>query len=414
MENLTHSLIGLVAGEAMARCTAPDPRGLPAPVRRNALIAISIVGSNLPDVDLAWSMQFVTGDRMGYLLHHRGHTHTLLGCLALAALLLMGTWLWHRHRHRQWSASDLRTLSAMALLAVLLHLGMDALNSYGVHPFWPWDNRWRYGDRLFIIEPLYWLAAAPLLLVLQRWPARLALGLALLAASVLLKVAHTAMPWWSLPLPALLLILLGWRMPQRGAVLTSVALCVLLTAVFATAGTVATRKLDALAATSFPAWRTLDHVLAPAPANPLCWDVLLLQQSGDEYVVRRAQLSVLPQVSVDACSFSRQGDADSLFTRRVDAARSDAVRWNGEYVMSRALLVQLAGSSCTVRELMQFARVPFAVTQAGNWVLGDVRFDTGRGGGMTEVTFTPGSREMCRHDLPWVPPRADVLGLRSD
>jgi membrane-bound metal-dependent hydrolase YbcI (DUF457 family) len=194
MDNLTHSLIGLVAGEAMARCTAPDPRGLPAPARRNALIAISIIGSNLPDVDLAWSMQFVTGDRMGYLLQHRGHTHTLLGCLALAALLLMGTWLWHRYRHRQWSAGDLRSLGAMALLAVLLHLGLDALNSYGVHPFWPWDNRWKYGDRLFIVEPLFWLATAPLLLVVvQRWPARLVLGLVLLAGSALLKVAHTAM-----------------------------------------------------------------------------------------------------------------------------------------------------------------------------------------------------------------------------
>jgi inner membrane protein len=414
MDNLTHSLIGLVAGEAMARCTAPDPHGLPAPSRRNTLIAISIIGSNLPDIDLAWSMRFVTGDRMGYLLQHRGHTHTLLGCLLLAALLLLGTWLWHRLRHRQWSTSDLRSLGVMAVLAVLLHLGMDALNSYGVHPFWPWDNRWRYGDRLFILEPLYWLATAPLLLVLQRWPARLALGLALLTGSVLLKVAHAGMPWWLLPVPALLLVLLGWRMPRRGAVLTSAALCVLLTAVFATAGMVATRKLDALAATSFPGWRTLDHVLTPAPANPVCWDVLLLQQSGDEYVVRRGQLSVARQVRVDACSFLRQRDGDSLFTRRVDAARSDAVRWNGEYVLSHAVLAELAGSSCTVRELMQFARVPFAVEKTPGWVLGDLRFDNGRGGGMTEVTLTRGSAELCRHELPWVPPRADILGIRKD
>jgi inner membrane protein len=413
MDNLTHSLIGLVAGEAMARCTAPDPRRLPAPARRNALITIGIIGSNLPDIDLAWSMRFATGDRMAYLLHHRGHTHTLLGCLALAALLLLGIWLWHRFRHRHWSASDLRSLGAMALLAVLLHLGMDALNSYGVHPFWPWDNSWKYGDRLFIVEPLYWLAAAPLLLVLQRWPARVLLGLALLAGSVLLKVAHAAMPWWSLPLPALLLALLGWRMPQRGAVLTSAALFVMLTAAFATAGTIATRKLETLAAASFPTWRTLDHVLAPAPANPLCWDVLLLQQSGDEYVVRRGQLSVLPQVRVDTCSFSRGRDSDSLFTHRVDAARSDAVRWNGEYVMSRAVLAQLAGANCTARELLQFARVPFAVKQGQGWVLGDLRFDNGQGGGMSEVTLTLGSPELCRHDVPWVPPRTDLLELRG-
>jgi inner membrane protein len=414
MDNLTHSLIGLVAGEALARCTAPDPRGLPTPARRNTLIAIGIIGSNLPDIDLAWSMQFITGDRMGYLLHHRGHTHTLLGCLALAALLLLGTWLWHRLRQRQWGAGDLRIFGGMALLAVLLHLGMDALNSYGVHPFWPWNNQWKYGDRLFIIEPLYWLAAAPLLLVLQRWPARLVLGVVLLAGSMLLKVAHSAMPWWSLPLPVLLLVLIGWRLPQRATVLTSAALLVLVTGTFATTGTMATRQLNTLAATSFPSWRTLDHVPAPAPANPLCWDVLLLQQSGDEYVVRRGQLSVLPQLSVDACSLLSQRDSESLFTHPVDAAGSSAVRWSGEYVMSRAVLAQLAGSSCTARELLQFARVPFAVRQDEGWVLGDLRFDNGHGGGMTEVTVTPGAREVCRYNLPWVPPRADVLGLRSD
>jgi inner membrane protein len=83
-------------------------------------------------------------------------------------------------------------------------------------------------------------------------------------------------------------------------------------------------------------------------------------------------------------------------------------------VLSRAVLAQLAGSSCTVRELMQFARAPFAVRKGLGWVLGDLRFDNGHGGGMTEVTVTPGSRDVCRHDVPWVPPRADVLGLRND
>jgi hypothetical protein len=42
-------------------------------------------------------------------------------------------------------------------------------------------------------------------------------------------------------------------------------------------------------------------------------------------------------------------------------------------------------------------------------VLGDLRFDNGRGGGMTEVTVTPGAPEPCRHDVPWVPPRAELI-----
>jgi membrane-bound metal-dependent hydrolase YbcI (DUF457 family) len=40
----------------------------------------------------------------------------------------------------------------VAALGLLLHLGMDYLNVYGVHPFHPFDSRWRYGDMIFIVE----------------------------------------------------------------------------------------------------------------------------------------------------------------------------------------------------------------------------------------------------------------------
>ena len=92
-------------------------------------------GRRLPDADLLWSMSTVTGDRLGYLLEHRGHTHTMLGCVLLAALLYVGTLGWLRFRALRPGSRDLLTLAFMALLAVFLHLGMDALNSYGGHPF---------------------------------------------------------------------------------------------------------------------------------------------------------------------------------------------------------------------------------------------------------------------------------------
>ena len=55
-----------------------------------------------------------------------------------------------------------------SMLGVWLHIAMDALNSYGVHPFWPWNNRWFYGDTLFIIEPWLWLIILPVLLFSPR------------------------------------------------------------------------------------------------------------------------------------------------------------------------------------------------------------------------------------------------------
>ena len=41
--------------------------------------------------------------------------------------------------------------------ALLSHIVADAWNSYGVHPFWPFDNHWYYGDAINIYEPWLWV-----------------------------------------------------------------------------------------------------------------------------------------------------------------------------------------------------------------------------------------------------------------
>jgi hypothetical protein len=46
-----------------------------------------------------------------------------------------------------------------------------------VHPFWPLDNRWYYGDLIFILEPWIWVAI--LLVVWWRCTTRVGQGIAL-------------------------------------------------------------------------------------------------------------------------------------------------------------------------------------------------------------------------------------------
>lgn len=405
MDNLTHTLIGLAAGEVAARVTRVDPAGLPADSRRTTLLVMGMVGGNLPDIDLLWSMQPFASDSLGYLLDHRGYTHTLLGCVAMAAAMYAAVLGWLRLRHRHVGAGDRRLLGAFALPALLLHLGMDALNSYGVHPFWPWNNRWYYGDAVFIVEPMYWIAAAPLFFLLRTVAARVLLALALtLGSAAILFVHGFAWRWWALPALAVLLIWLGRRLRPQQASVVSAALMVLVTAMFVTGAAVASGRI-ASAARGFPDFQSLDQVLTPSPAQPFCWDVLLLQRREDEYVVRRGRLNMAPSSSCPS-AFSGSGTAPATPS---SAPPSQGMQWIDTFAMSRARLVELAQSTCATRELMQFVRAPYAAETDEGWVLGDLRFDRERGLGLAELRVTGAAKEACPRRAPWIAPRADLL-----
>lgn len=410
MDNLTHSLVGLVAGELIARTLRPTAAGLSDGSRRVALISIGVLGGNLPDSDLAWSMSAVTGDTLAYLLEHRGYTHTLPGCGLLAAGLFAATLGVLRWRGQRESVAERWLLAAMAVLAVLLHVAMDALNSYGVHPFWPWNNRWFYGDAVFIIEPLYWLATAPLLLALYTLRARLLLGLALLVGSVALLIVHGfGLLWWTLPLGTAALVWFSRHWSARRAVLTSVALMATITGAFIAASVLATARIDAIASRQFPGFETLDRVLSPLPVQPLCWDVLLVQRSAETYVVRRGQFALTGSVATASCPQLFGSAANTAPLQALAAGPDPALAWRDEFSLPLATLRRLAAADCRAGELLQFVRAPFAVETAAGWVLGDLRFDREPGLGMAELLLRPDDADDCHYHVPWLPPRADLL-----
>jgi inner membrane protein len=368
-----------------------------------------MVGGNLPDVDLLWSMPPFSGDKLGYLLHHRGYTHTLLGCAALAALLYAATLIWLRFRGWRTSVQDRLHLGLFALLAVLLHLCMDALNSYGVHPFWPWNNRWYYGDAVFIVEPLYWIAVAPLLFTLRTAAARAGLALVLVVASAAILFVHGfAWQWWAVPALALALAVTSRPLSSIRACVSSAVLILLVTLTFVTAGAVASHRVNE-AARVFAGFQTLDHVLTPSPAQPFCWDVLLLQQRDDQYVVRHAQLQI---AATSACTAVLRGAGTAPMRPVPQTAASQAaangLRWSGEFAMSRTRLIGLVQADCAARELMQFVRAPYATETASGWLLGDLRFDAERGAGLAQIIVSRQDAR-CRYRVPWIPPRAELL-----
>src|SRR4051794_15076928 len=91
MDNLTHSVVGLALGELVERSLPPQADPLRQRTRRKLLLFAGWAGSNLPDLDLLLSP--LAERPLGYLLHHRGYTHTLLYVIPQAIALLALAWL---------------------------------------------------------------------------------------------------------------------------------------------------------------------------------------------------------------------------------------------------------------------------------------------------------------------------------
>jgi inner membrane protein len=411
MDNLTHSLIGMVAGETLARLTPASKTGLTTGTRRGMLVTVATVGGNLPDIDLVLTYRGFARDKLGYLLEHRGYTHTVLGCLLLAVLLYAAAAGWARFRRLPMSRSDHLTLAAMAVFGTLLHLAMDALNSYGVHPLWPFYNGWIYGDCVFIVEPLYWLAAAPLFFIARSIAARAVVATAVLAGlagSVLMSPSWIWLAFLALATAGLLIV--GRRNTPPTAAFASALATVSVTLFLAIAGHVAARNIDTVAARDFPGDQIVDHVLSPIPTNPFCWDVLLLETRGDRYIARHGMLSNAPGfVTAQSCSTKLVSKETTAPMTAVRAPDSPATVWFGEFSMPMSRLADLSAHNCDAAALMQFVRAPFAVERKGGWVVGDLRFDRERGLGLAELEISATPVDGCLPRAPWLPPRAALL-----
>jgi inner membrane protein len=409
MDNVTHTLIGALLGETIARITQADSRGLPGEVRRNLLVTTSAIGSNLPDVDVLYSF---IGGKINYLLQHRGYSHTIIGAVLLAvATFAIARWVLARRGHAP-SSQDLTWLAGVLAFTPLLHIGMDFTNNYGVHPFWPLSNRWFYGDAVFIAEPLLWAACAPLAFTFRSKLARLIVA-AVLAIGVGLALFTGLVP----RAPAIALIVmvaamlwLGLRARRQVALIGGIALWLAVTATFAVSSQLAGSRVAGLAATMFPGARLVDHVLTPMPANPLCWEVMLVQTQDHAVVARRTMLALAPAlIPAGGCLSRSLNLPSSAPLRRVPAADSAELQWYGEIATELDRLKSRVATDCEAAAAMRFIRVPWLAAVGAETVLGDLRYDREKSLGFAEVALhdPPGP---CPRLVPgWRLPRADLL-----
>ncbi len=383
MENLTHSLVGAALAELALPAAAT-------PLQRRVFFVAGIVAANLPDADLLYTR--ISPAPLGYLLHHRGHTHTVVGVLALA--LLMGAPLllpWIRRR----VGSLGPRLWALVGVSLLSHLVLDSWNSYGVHPFWPIDARWYYGDAIYIVEPWFWvlLGVAASLNARSRRGGVL-LGAALTALAGLL-VRLGMMPVGALAAlaaaaVALVVVSRAWTAHRRSAVALALS-AAFVAAMFGLRERVDDAVLAALA--SAARGQVADVVLSPRAANPLCWNVLAIvsDEGAGEYVMTR-------------------GTAAPVVAWGCGAKQGTGVAWEKPARQSLALLRELNRRDCSVRAWLQFGRAP----EIDGRTISDLRFGGTARANFSTMPLGAGEEGACPPNLTrWGIPRADLLGSAS-
>ncbi|MEO8564037.1 MAG: metal-dependent hydrolase [bacterium] len=378
MDNITHSLVGATLAELALPGSATR-------AQRRAFFVTGIVAANLPDADLVYTR--ITPAPLGSLLHHRGHTHTIGGLVVLALLLGAVSLVpaarraIEPHRARWW---------ALAVAGLLSHLVLDSWNSYGVHPFWPFDSHWIYGDAIFIADPWIWLVlavSAALNTMRPRGGALLGAALALLIAAAGWRQVIPAIAVAALAVAAVALTLLMRPWPPHRRAGTALGLTLLyVAAMFGVRERVTARVLGAPVSASGA--RIVDVVLSPEPANPLCWSVMTIAVNEPVDLFTTTRGTVSPFVP-SGCG-----------------RRASAAVWEEPVRQSLAILRDRYRSDCWVRAWMQFGRAPELVPDA----IGDLRYGGARGGFTSMSLHSPADAACPARITPWIPPRSDLVG----
>lgn len=397
MDNLTHALVGILISHSLVK----------KPELRTAATWIGVLASNLPDIDLVMQ-PFFDDPKLGYLVHHRGYTHTIPVALGLLPLALgLGT----RIGGLRWfglEASARRQLLTVGVVGVLLHMGADAWNNYGVHPFWPVWPEWIYGDFIFILEPLLLAMMLPYAL----WTAKTRLGMAGWALPLLAVLGLVwAMP--GLPLAAgigttlFIALMLGLQHRLRSVtVAISGVLAVL--ALFLTGSQMAEAHLKTHLQAIAPQERYVDTSLTPTPGLPVCWQFILQSRADNDSRVqeRLGYLSLWPALlSADDCAF-RLGNERSARLEPLTASTLPGMSWVGQVSLPVNSLKAYAQGDCRIESLLHFTRMPYwQEDSAGGLLMGDLRYDFEPGLGFSELMLTPHTApgDCSPYSAAWTP-----------
>lgn len=265
----------------------------------------------------------------GYLIHHRGVTHSILGVLVQAPLLAGLMWA----IGRRFAVVRYRWLLLAALVGLASHPLLDGLNTYGIRPWLPFDGTWVYGDAANIVEPWLWVlfgAAACFGAPRMRagWPA---FGmLAIVAAVTTHRISGGVAAAFALGIAAVA-AMRAFGAGRRASRVALGAAVAYIGALFVASHVAVERARAELGAAEA-------YSAHPTPGVP--WRVRVLAQRADEFV--RVRVDLFGGV-----------DGRERMARRIEPVES---------------------GSLEVRAWKVFARHPFVARDGGRVILGDARY----------------------------------------
>jgi inner membrane protein len=391
MDNFTHSFAGMAIAEGVHLYQSKKNSRWTS-THRTALYALSIIANNIPDIDFVWTG--ITGGKIGYLMHHRGHSHTLGGFLLELPIVMGIFWL----MSKKWSSlkvifePGMRVLFwLVCLLGLTTHIFLDSWNSYGVHPFWPFSNQWWYGDSVFIFEPWIWLIAlCGFWPNLKSWWAR---GIFLMLGVISLTLI------WSLVffdwkgalfftgmLPIGFYFMKWLRSPLKRLTAVVSFILIFVSAEFLISANI--RKEFQAEAAKEGGERTLtDVILTAMPFNPFCWIVIKTKTTRDGlgYFLKRGVHSINPDfIEPQKCAIVPEDGMTAPVTKLLVLDVNKKTYWLDEYEGSRSRLVALNQENCKVEAFLRFSRAPFVIEKEDKHVLGDLRYDREKAYGFSE------------------------------
>ncbi len=400
MDNITHSLIGYSVADFIFEKKISKKRS----VQNNFrffFIAASVLFNNLPDLDFIYS--WITPGRLGSLLHHRGHTHTFLVGFLLTLLIWAFTLFL---KPNFFSNFEKRALVLISLLGISLHIFADSWNSYGVHPFWPLNNNWFYGDIVFIIEPWIWGILLPILFFRSSLKAVKVLVVVLFLILFFLLFFFNFVPWqFSLFFWAFAIWFFGIqaKLSTKFRSLLGIAtLAIFIASSYFVQSKVRAKVIEKIALKNTEILN--DLVLTPMPANWVCWAVMSITSSRitDEYIVRRGMFSTDP-------IFFPVGNCPRLRFNQKNEARTNQnpeLQWDIEFRSNLSELKNIS-KNCNGSAFLKFSRAPvWKQTEDHKLLLDDLRFIRDEKPSFSSVVM----QDNCPRFIPdWHAPRSDLL-----